>query len=210
VTYAPDVVHLGSFLVLSAVVIGTPGPDTALTIRNTLVGGRRNGVRTALGVASGLAVWTVAASAGLAAIVASSQPLFLVVRLAGAAYLVFLGARALWAAVRGRPHAGGSRVAGRAGGYRQGLLSNLGNPKIAVFFTSLLPQFTGGGTTFGSLLGLGLLFCALTLAWLSAYAAAVARAGRALERTRVRRALDAVTGAALVAFGIHLAAERRG
>jgi threonine/homoserine/homoserine lactone efflux protein len=201
--------HLGSFLVLAAVVIATPGPDTALTIRNTLVGGRRNGVRTAFGVASGLAVWTVAASAGVAAIVASSQPLFLGVRLAGAAYLVFLGARALSAALRGRPHSGGSGVAGRAGGYRQGLLSNLGNPKIAVFFTSLLPQFTGGDTTFGSLLGLGLLFCGLTLAWLTAYAVVVARAGRVLERAWVRRALDAVTGAALVAFGVRLAAERR-
>ena len=78
-----------------------------------------------------------------------------------------------------------------------------------MFFTSLLPQFTGGSTTFGSLLALGLLFCALTLTWLSAYAVAVARAGRVLERTRVRRALDALTGAALVAFGVRLAATRR-
>ena len=201
--------HLGSFIALAAVVIVTPGPDTALTIRNTLVGGRRNGVCTAFGVASGLAVWTTAASAGVAAIVASSQPLFLAVRIAGAAFLVVLGGRALWAAVRGRPHAAGSGLSGRAGGYRQGLLSNLGNPKIAVFFTSLLPQFTGGRTTFGSLLALGLLFCALTLTWLTAYAVAVARAGRVLERMRVRRTLDALTGTALVSFGVRLAATHR-
>jgi threonine/homoserine/homoserine lactone efflux protein len=85
------------------------------------------------------------------------------------------------------------------------LLSNLGNPKMAVFFTSLLPQF---GSSFGSLLALGLLFCLLTLAWLSAYSFAVARAGDLLRRPRIQRSLDALTGTLLVAFGIRLAAER--
>jgi threonine/homoserine/homoserine lactone efflux protein len=91
----------------------------------------------------------------------------------------------------------------------QGLLSNLGNPKMALFFTSLLPQFTGPDAPLRSLLGLGFLFCALTLAWLSGYALLLARAGGVLRRPRVRRVLDAVTGAALVAFGIRLASERR-
>jgi len=203
------VAQVGAFLALAAVVIVTPGPDTALTIRNTLLGGRGGGVRTALGVATGQAVWTLAASAGVAGVVASSAPVFLAVRIGGAAYLVFLGVQALLAALRGRTyeHAAG-RFSGRAG-YRQGLLSNLGNPKMALFFTSLLPQFTGAGTTFRSLFGLGLLFCALTLAWLSAYALVVARAGDVLRRSRIRRSLDAITGTALVAFGIRLAQERR-
>ncbi len=86
------------------------------------------------------------------------------------------------------------------------MLSNLGNPKMAVFFSSLLPQFAD---SFPALLGLGLLFCALTLAWLSAYALAVARAGDVLRRPRVRRAIDAVTGTALVALGLRLAATDR-
>ena len=90
--------------------------------------------------------------------------------------------------------------------WRQGVLSNLGNPKSAAFFTSLLPQF---GDSFVVLLALGLLYSALTLTWLSGYAVAVARAGEVLRRERVRRALDAVTGAVLVAFGIRLATERR-
>jgi threonine/homoserine/homoserine lactone efflux protein len=85
------------------------------------------------------------------------------------------------------------------------VISNLGNPKMAVFFTSLLPQF---GSSFPALLALGLVFCALTLAWLSAYAAAVAKAGDVLRRSRVRRWLDGLTGAVLVAFGLRLATER--
>jgi threonine/homoserine/homoserine lactone efflux protein len=192
-----------AFLALAAVVIVVPGPDTALTIRNSLLGGRGNGVRTALGVATGQALWTLAASAGLAALLAASEPVFVALRVVGAAYLVWLGVQALLAALRGRreratPGAGSRR------GYRQGLLSNLGNPKMAVFFTSLLPQF---GSGFGELLGLGLVFCSLTLVWLSAYALFVARARRLFSHTRVLRALDAVTGTALVAFGIRLAAE---
>jgi threonine/homoserine/homoserine lactone efflux protein len=91
--------------------------------------------------------------------------------------------------------------------FRQGVISNLGNPKMAVFFTSLLPQF--GGTSFSALLLLGLVFCSMTFAWLTAYAFAVARAGDFLRRTRIRRALDALTGTVLVALGIRLAAENR-
>ena len=191
------------FVLLAAVVICTPGPDTALTIRNTLLGGRGNGLRTAQGVAVGQALWTLAASAGIAALVAASQPVFTAVRIAGVVYLVWLGLQSLAAAVRGRGHE--HRPRGSAAGFRQGLLSNLSNPKMAVFFTSLLPQFGHG---FGELLALGLLFATMTLVWLSGYALAVARTRRLLVRGRVRRALDAVTGVALVAFGARLAVER--
>ena len=191
------------FVLLAAVVICTPGPDTALTIRNTLVGGRANGLRTAQGVAVGQALWTLATSAGIAALVAASQPVFTAVRIIGAAYLVWLGLQALAAALRGRRHE--ERLRGSAAGFRQGLLSNLANPKMAVFFTSLLPQF---GTGFGELLALGLVFAAMTLVWLSVYALVVARTQRLLVGGRVRRALDALTGLALVTFGARLAAER--
>jgi threonine/homoserine/homoserine lactone efflux protein len=191
------------FVLVAAAVICTPGQDTALTIRNTLLGGRGNGLRTAQGVAVGQALWTLAASAGIAALVAASEPVFNAIRIAGAAYLVWLGLQALAAAVRGRPLE--ERPRGSAAGFRQGLLSNLANPKMAVFFTSLLPQF---GTGFGGLLALGLVFSTMTLAWLSGYALAVARTKRLLVRGRVRRALDAVTGLALVGLGARLAAER--
>ena len=202
--------QLLAFLGVSALVIVTPGQDTALTIKNTLAGGRRTGVLTALGVSTGQAVWTLAASAGIAALLVASEPAFLALKLAGAAYLVYLGAQALLAALRGAPAhdlaASAERLA-PAAGYRQGVVSNLGNPKMAVFFTSLLPQF--GGASFAAMLGLGLVFCAMTFLWLAAYSAAVDRAGHVLRRPVVRRALDAVTGTVLVALGLRLAAQDR-
>jgi threonine/homoserine/homoserine lactone efflux protein len=210
--------ELLAFLGVSAVVIVTPGPDTALTIRNTLLGGRRAGIATACGVSSGQAVWTLAASAGVAALIVASEPAFTAVKLLGAAYLVLLGAQSVWHALRGSglahrdvdpdEHAQ-SRLPGRAA-LRQGVISDLGNPKVAVFFTSLLPQFApAGGSAFLTMLALGLLFCLLTFAWLVLYAAVVARAGDVLRRPRVRRVLDAVMGAVLVALGVRLAGERR-
>jgi len=191
--------HLAAFAGISAVVICTPGPDTALVVRNTLFGGRRNGVRTAAGILCGNVVWTLAAGAGIAALVAASHPLFTALRLAGAAYLVWLGIDTL------RGHRGTVSTAVPGYGYRQGLLSNLGNPKIAVFHTSLLPQF---GSGFAQLAALGLLFCAMTGLWLIGYALVVARARGLILRRRVRRAIDTIAGAALVGFGIRLAAER--
>ena len=201
--------QVAAFLGVSLLVIVNPGQDTALTIRNALAGGRRGGVFTALGVVSGQLTWALAASAGLAALLVASQPAFTALRLAGAAYLVLLGLQLLGSALRSRraasPSAHATRRLAPSTAYRQGLLSNLGNPKIAVFFTSLLPQF---GTTFWTMLPLGLCFAALTLVWLTAYAVAVAKAANVLRRPRVRRALDAVTGTVLVAFGVRLAAER--
>jgi threonine/homoserine/homoserine lactone efflux protein len=207
--------QLAAFLGVSALVIVTPGQDTALTIRNALLGGRRRGVATALGVATGQTVWTVATSAGLAAILVASEPAFVALRVAGAAYLVVLGLQALWAAVRGAEWApnqlpGGAGRGSAAAGFRQGLLSNLANPKMALFFTSLLPQFAPrGGPSFLTLLLLGLVFALMTLVWLSAYAATIAKAGDILRRPRVRRTIDAVTGAVFVLFGLRLATERR-
>jgi threonine/homoserine/homoserine lactone efflux protein len=198
----PEMAHLAAFLGVSLVVIVTPGQDTALTIRNTLSGGRRGGVRTAFGVASGQVTWALGASAGVSALLLASKPVFTALRIAGAAYLVLLGGQALLSAIRGRTV---KHTAPRgSAAYRQGLLSNLGNPKMVVFFTSLLPQFA---SSFGAMLALGLVFASITLAWLTLYAFAVARAKAVLLRTRVRRVLDAVAGLVLVSFGVRLATE---
>lgn len=124
-------------------------------------------------------------------------------RLAGAAYLIYLGVQML---VR-RPRHDAARPRRWSSPYAQGLLSNLGNPKMAVFFTSLLPQF--GGDSFAALLALGFLFCTMTFAWLTSYAFAVARAGDFLRRSRVRVWLDRATGAVLVALGVRIATEAR-
>jgi threonine/homoserine/homoserine lactone efflux protein len=192
-------------------VIVTPGQDTALTIRNTLLGGRRGGVWTAAGVVTGQLAWATATSAGLAAVLLASQPVFTALKLAGAAYLIWLGAAALVSAFRGGrsgPETVRLSLRGRTA-YRQGVLSNLGNPKMAVFFTSLLPQFVSADSaSFWTLFPLGVAFALMTLIWLSAYALAVARAHAFLLRTRVRRALEAVTGAVLVSLGLRLAVER--
>jgi threonine/homoserine/homoserine lactone efflux protein len=202
---------LAAFVGVSAVVICTPGQDTALTIRNTLAHGRRSGVATAVGVASGQAIWTLAASAGLVALLSASEPAFRALRIVGAAYLVFLGVQALHAALaRGRreqARAPGKPQTGASHGLRQGILSNLGNPKMAVFFATLLPQFAPrGGGSFAPLFLLGLLFCSMTFAWLTLYSIAVSKA-RSLIGTRMRRTLDVVTGTVLIALGLRLASE---
>jgi threonine/homoserine/homoserine lactone efflux protein len=198
-----------AFIGVAALVIVTPGQDTALTIRNSLLGGRRSGVFTALGVSAGQCAWALATSVGLAALLVASEPAFVALRLCGAAYLVFLGGQALWAAVRRSTSSRLVRPSRRDArpwdAFRQGLLSNLGNPKMAIFFPSLLPQFA---QSFPALLTLGVLFAAMTLVWLTAYAFAVAKARDVLRRPRIRRLIDAVVGAVLVAFGVRLATER--
>ncbi len=201
--------ELVAFVAVSAVVICTPGPDTALTIRNALTGGRRSGVMTALGVSVGQAVWTIAAAAGIAAVLRASQPAFLALKIAGTAYLIYLGLQSLRAAFgRRRVEVAVPSVHVRPKlALRQGLISNLSNPKMVAFFTSLLPQFGGG--SFLALLALGLLFCSLTFLWLSAYSLAVAKVRQVLARPRIRRALDATLGVVLIAFGARLATERR-
>jgi threonine/homoserine/homoserine lactone efflux protein len=201
---------LPSFVAVSIVVIVTPGPDTALTIRNTLRGGRRAGVSTAVGVALGQCTWALLAAIGVAGLVAASDEAFTAVKIAGAAYLAYLGALALRDAWRGAAHVAEAPEAraDRRGALRQGLYSNIANPKMAAFFTGLLPQFAPGGSPH-ALLALGCVFALMTLAWLSAYATVLWRVRGALARTRVRRALDAAMGATLIALAARLAAERR-
>jgi threonine/homoserine/homoserine lactone efflux protein len=205
---------LAAFFAVSAVVIATPGQDTALTVKNTLAGGRRGGIFTALGVVSGQLTWAVATSLGLAGLLRASEPAFAALKLVGACYLVYLGVTTLVGAIRG--HRASALNAARrpslsaGAAYRQGVLSNLGNVKIAVFFTSLLPQFVpGGGASFVTLIILGLLFATMTLAWLSCYAVAVDKARNVLRRPRARRALETITGTVLVGFGLRLALTER-
>ena len=154
-----------------------PGPDTAVVTKNALLGGHRSGMLAAVGVSLGLTVWTFAAALGIAALLKASAVAFLVLKLAGAAYLVWIGIQMLRARnvlddlERSRPH-------GAVKALRQGLLSDLGNPKIAVFFTSFLPQFVhSGGSVFVPLLTLGGIFAVLTLA--------LARGLRAADRARL-------------------------
>jgi threonine/homoserine/homoserine lactone efflux protein len=208
------ITNFGAFLGISVLLVVAPGPDTAITTRNALVGGRRAGLYTILGVSFGLAVWTLATGIGVAALLRASEPAFVALKLVGALYLAVLGVRAIWGAVRrvgplGAAHVEQHTIAPRVA-LRQGALTNLGNPKIAVFFTSFLPQFTPAHhASFLALVVLGLLFCLLGLSWLTVYVLAVARIGDFLRRPRPRRILDGITGLVLFGFGVKLATEHR-
>jgi threonine/homoserine/homoserine lactone efflux protein len=207
---------LAVFLSVSAIIIVTPGPDTALVIRNTLLGGRAAGVSAALGVVIGQLVWALATSFGIVGLLTAFHPFFTVLRFAGAAYLVILGAQALREAARpsvadeiaAPPVSDRKLTASRS--LRQGLISNLGNPKMAIFFASLLPQFVPPGTaSFSALLLRGGIFAVMTLTWLTAYSVVVAKLGEVLRRRRIRRMLEALTGLALVGLGLRVAAEHQ-
>ena len=201
-------VALLPFLAISILLIVVPGPDTAVVTKNALVGGRRGGMLSAVGVSTGLAMWTLAASLGIAALLQASAVAFFALKVAGALYLMWIGVQML----RGRGQADsptGSRASSGSKALRQGLLSDLGNPKVAVFFTSFLPQFVHGGAVFLPLLLLGVVFAVLPLAWLAVYAVVIGNTSALLRRPGVRRALDRITGVVLIAFGIRLALERR-
>ena len=212
---APVGVHLWAFVGIAALVIIAPGPDTVLVTKNAVIHGRRAALGTSLGVNAGLVIWTVAAALGIAAVVRESAIAFTVLKLLGAVYLVWLGVQALLAARRRsvhdtsrsrRPNASvGARL-----GFRQGLLSNLGNPKIAVFFTGLLPQFVSSrAPVLGPFLLLGGLFVLMTVVWLCSYALLAVKVSSVLTRPRVKAALDGVTGVVLVGLGLRLAFEQR-
>jgi threonine/homoserine/homoserine lactone efflux protein len=156
----------------------------------------------------------VAAAVGVASVVRASYPAFTVLKLIGALYLIWLGVQALRAAGRAGSvgHSSGHRkpAMGALGGFRQGLLSDLANPKIGIFFTSLLPQFVDPGhAVLLPFLALGAVFALMTVLWLCAYCLVAARAAETLQRPRVKATLDRVTGIVLIGLGLRLAIEHR-
>ena len=200
-----------AFAGVAALIVVVPGPDMALVLRNGVALGRRAAVATALGINAGLLVWALAAALGVAAVLHASATAFTALKLAGAVYLVWLGARALLDAWRGSSESPAATTPKpRASPFRQGLLSNLFNPKIALVYTTLIPQFVDrNGSETGQTFLLAAVFIAMGLVWLTGYALLVAQAGALLRRPAVRRAVNAVSGAVLTALGVRLAFERR-
>jgi threonine/homoserine/homoserine lactone efflux protein len=194
------------FLAAAIVIALTPGADTAFVVRTALVAGAAPARRTALGTASGLMVWGAASACGVAAILNASAEAYTTVKLAGAAYLVWLGIQAI-------RHAGAYEPVARTrvgSPFLQGLLCNLLNPKAGIFFTALLPQFVSPqDPALAVSLLLSAIAAATSLAWLTVYATLVPRAGDVLRRPPVRRAIDRVTGTVLIALGVRLALSRR-
>ncbi|WP_028922899.1 LysE family translocator [Pseudonocardia acaciae] len=196
-----------SYLAVVVVVVVVPGPDTMVTLRNAMTGGARGGVLAILGIGTASVLQGSAAALGLGAIIAGSQPLFTTVRWLGVAYLCFLGVQALRSARRGdygRLEA--SRPRSRA--FADGFLCNVTNPKVLVLYLSVLPQFLlpGVSSTADGLL-LAYTVAVLGAAWLLGLALFVHRVHGWVTRRRVRRALDTVTGTALLGFGARLAVE---
>ena len=212
--------QLAVFAGVVTVAAMSPGPDFAITVRNAAVSGRRTGVMTALGIAVGVMVWSVCAALGIAALLAASATAFTVVKLVGAAYLLYMGTRAVWGALRGG-HAAAAADGGEAGddagdadpasrpwsGFWQGLLTNVLNPKAAVFFVALMPQFLPASPGVADTLLLAVVAAAITGSWFTVVSAVVGALRRLLSRPAVRRRLDAITGTVLVALGLRLVVE---
>ena len=204
-----------TFTLVAAVLTVTPGADTMLVVRNVLRGGRHDGVVTTLGICCGLFVHALLSALGVSIVLTHSAAAFHAIKLAGAGYLIWLGLQSLRTALRGTGDVAGtvSRAATRVPGRRcfaEGFLSNVLNPKVAVFYLAFLPQFIGptDPALTRSLLLASIHFVEGML-WLAMLAVTVDRARRVLLTATVRRMLDGLCGLVLVGFGARLAFERR-
>ncbi|GAA5614534.1 leucine efflux protein [Streptomyces platensis] len=217
---------VAGFALFALLVTMAPGPDTLLVLRNCVRGGRRTGAATAVGAAAGSLAWAVAAAVGLAAALQRWDAAFTVVRLAGAAYLVLLGAQALWAHRRSaaaatpalapapdpfdtpEPDARAAAPLTPPRAFRQGLLSCLLNPKVGIFFVAVVPQFLPEGhSVLGTTLLLGAVDAVIAAGWLLLVVVCAGRLLRRLRRPRVHRNLERTTGGVLIALGMGTAAE---
>jgi threonine/homoserine/homoserine lactone efflux protein len=204
-------VHLLVYVGIVVALVLLPGPDTAVVTKNALVHGRDAALGSAVGTNVGVSIWTLATALGVAAVLRSSATVYDALKLLGALYLVWIGIRTLRDSRRGRAdgtQAGGARTMDGRGGFRQGLITDLANPKVGIFFTSLLPQFVSPhGSALLQMLILGGIYTAFSLAWMSAYALAAVRLAHLLSRPRVKAMIDRCSGLVLVGVGIRLAIE---
>ncbi|MET8870714.1 LysE family translocator [Nocardia sp. NPDC004604] len=201
-----QVLALGGVMLVGSM---SPGPDFVIVTRNAAVSGRRVGVASAVGIALGVFVWSMVTAVGVAGVLAASAVTFTVLKLIGAGYLAVLGLRALLAARRGdypveMPEL---KSHGTVHAFRQGLLCNLLNPKVAVFFIALLPQFLPAEPSTLDTLESGIVTATVCLAWFSLLAVGVGALRHVLDRRSVRRAIDATMGTFMVALGIRIAVQ---
>ena len=206
--------HYFAFVALVVVLVLIPGPAVILVMQKAVATGYRGALRVAVGVLAADLVWAAAAAAGVSAVIVASEPAFLALRFAGAAYLLYLGARLLLApgdkllpaAPAGEDEA--PAQAGRPRAFRQGFLCDMTNPKTLLVFTSVMPQFIPAGSSPFLPALLGVTFAGLGFASLTLYSLLLARAGGVLRRPRLARRLIRGSGGILVGFGVALAAER--
>ncbi|WP_245367658.1 LysE family translocator [Nocardia goodfellowii] len=202
-----QMVALGGVTLVAAM---APGPDFVIVTRSAALSGRRAGMACAAGIAAGVFVWSVVSAVGVAGLLAASAVAFTVVKLVGAGYLVLLGLRALLAARRGDYEVdSGTHLSGPDAwaAFRQGLLTNLLNPKVAVFFLALLPQFVPDAPAPVDTVTLGVISAVVCMVWFTLLANVVNAMRGLLSRPTVRRAIDTAMGAMLVAFGVRVAVQ---
>ncbi len=196
-----------TFTLAAVLIVLLPGPDTLVVVRNLIRNGRRTALLTVLGVLTGLVVWVSAAALGLSVVLRASHEAYDALKLTGAVYLLWLGVQSWRSRSLGEPHepvrAG---ILGR--GFGAGLATDLLNPKVGVFFVTFLPAFVpSGAAVVPTLLLFGAIFIVLNLAYQLPLVLLADRVGRLVSRPRVRRAMDTLTGIALVGFGIRLVTE---
>lgn len=206
-----EISSLPAFLLAVVVIAATPGPAVVLILQRAGAHGFRAAIPTVLGLEAGLFVWALAAGTGMAALVAASETAFLVLRVVGAAFLAFLGIRALVAGwrLRGRDDTDPlPRVDPPAGhrAFAEGLIVQLANPKAAVFLFAFYPQFVPAeGPVLATTIALGAIQVSLETVLYLGLAAVVGSASAWFSRTRVRRRLDYVSGAVLLALSARVA-----
>jgi threonine/homoserine/homoserine lactone efflux protein len=203
---------VSTFALAAALIVLLPGPDTLVMIRSLVRGGRPRGISTALGVLCGLAIWVSGAALGLSALLRASTVGYDVLRIAGAVYLIWLGVQSLLLR-RDRDRAQAAALEPPRGGllgngFFAGLLTDLLNPKVGVFFVSFLPGFVPAGASVGwTTLLLGAIFIAETALYCTLLVVLAGRVTAWMNAPRTRRRLDAATGSVLIAFGLRLALE---
>jgi threonine/homoserine/homoserine lactone efflux protein len=201
--------RFAAYVAVMAILIFTPGPDTALVIRNALGSGARAATATAFGIGLGSLVWALGSLLGVAVVLETSATAFTVLKLAGAAYLAYLGIRTL---LGGRSKSSEKPIQGAMGdraAFQQGVLGNLLNPKAAAIFVTVFPQFIQPGDGPLRLILMLAAYEAILVPWLSLYGHLVSRAGRSRAGEQVRAWLGRVTGVVLIGLGVRLALERR-
>jgi len=206
--------EFGVFVLMSLAIIITPGSDVALVTKNTLTHGKRGGIITVLGITAGVVVHILAAALGISAIIAQSAMLFTVIKYIGAVYLVYLGIQSLRSlrnkASRSEPAGQESEPAHGLSSFRQGLLSNVFNPKVAIFFLTFLPQFiTTTETAFSQILLMGSTYAVLGIVWLFIYVWLIEAMRTFFRKPAAHKAMQGVTGTMLVAMGVTLALDKR-
>lgn len=197
-----------SFLAVAVLLVLAPGADFALIVRNSAAGGRKYGAATTFGVSSAAALQGLLVSLGIASVITRAQPVFLTIKWLGIAYLAWLGCSMLLSAARGRY----DRIVAEAGpslrtGSRQGFLCNATNPKILVLYLSLLPQFMQPDAGWWVWLLHAWTLPAIGTTWCLLVVTLVDSARRQLERRRVRRTIDTITGAVMLSFCAKLTQE---